>query len=161
MVFLSCGSKPWVPSTWVGDLKELLRVPMRSQGYCEVGRGLSGLHWVWCNGRGPRLELRRESQGSSPFLTSIAGSLQSWNKRVSPHHVLRNGTPLSSRVVHGVTGHLSSCIWNLRVFLDDATGMSVPLRVMTSSTRFHSKRCLGIGFLSRVDGEIGVLRNVT
>ena len=58
MVFLSCGSKPWVPSTWVGDLKELLRVPMRSQGYCEVGRGLSGLHWVWCNGRGPHLEWR-------------------------------------------------------------------------------------------------------
>ena len=160
MVFLSCGSKPWVPSTWVGDLKELLRVPMRSQGYCEVGRGLSGLHWVWCNGRGPHLELRRESQGSSPFLTSITGSLQSWNRRVSPRHVLRNGTPLSSRVVHGVTGHLSSCIWNLWVFLDDATGMSVPHRVMTSSTRLHSKWCLGIRFLSRVDGEIGVLRNV-
>ena len=27
---------------------------------------------------------------------------------------LRNGTPLASRVVHGVTGHLSSCVWNLR-----------------------------------------------
>ena len=41
MVFLSCGSKPWVPLTWAGDLKELLRVPMRSQGYCGVGSGLS------------------------------------------------------------------------------------------------------------------------
>ena len=81
MVFLSCGSKPWVPLTWADDLKELLRVPMRSQEYCGDGRGLSGLHWVWGNGRGPHLELRRESQGSSPFLTSIAGSLQSWNRK--------------------------------------------------------------------------------
>ena len=26
-------------------------------------------------------------------------------------------TPLSSRVVHGVSGHLSSCIWNLQLLL--------------------------------------------
>ena len=48
--FSHCGRKPWVPSTCAGDLMELLRVPLRSQGYCGVGRGLSGLHWVWCNG---------------------------------------------------------------------------------------------------------------
>ena len=35
---------------------ELLIVPLRTQGYCGVGMGLSGLHWVWCNGRGPHLE---------------------------------------------------------------------------------------------------------
>ena len=99
MVFLSCGSKPWVPSACDGDLRDFLRVPMRTQGCCGVGMGLSGLHWVWCNGRGPHLELRRESQGSSPFLTSIAGSLQSWNRRIRPRPVLRNGTQLSSRVV--------------------------------------------------------------
>ena len=29
-------------------------------------------------------------------------------------HVLRNGTPLASRVVHEVTDHLLSCVWNLR-----------------------------------------------
>ena len=133
---------------------------MRRQGYCGVGRGLSGLHWVWCNGRGPNLELRWEPQYSSPLLTSIAVSLQSWNRRVRPRLVLKNGTLFASRVVHGVTGHLSSCIWNLRVFPDDATGVSVPLRVVTSSTGLHSKRCLGIGFLSRVDGEIGVFQNM-
>ena len=55
-------------------------------------------------------------------------------------------------VVDGVTGHLLSCIWNLRVFPDDATGVSMPLGVVTSSTGLHSKRCPGIGFLSRVDG---------
>ena len=33
--------------------------------------GLSGLHWVRCNGRGPRLELRREPQVSSLALTWV------------------------------------------------------------------------------------------
>ena len=70
------------------------------------------------------------------------------------------GIRLASRVVHRVTGHLSSCILNLRVFPDDATGVSVPLRVVTSSTVLHSKRCPDIGFLSRVDGEIGIFWNV-
>ena len=115
-----------------------------------------GLHWVWCNGRGPNLELRWEPQYSSPLLTSIAVSLQSWNRRVRPCVVLRKGSPLTSRVVHLMIGHLSSCIWNLRVFPDDATGVSVPLRVVTSSTGLHSKRCPGIGFLSTVDREICV-----
>ena len=75
--FSGCGRKPWVPLTCASELRELLRVPLRGQGYCGVGRGLSGLHWDWCNGRGPRLEFRQESQGSFRFLTPIAGSLQS------------------------------------------------------------------------------------
>ena len=53
------GTKDWFQigkgSTCAGDLRELLRVPLRSQGYCGVGRGLSGLHWVWCIGIGPHL----------------------------------------------------------------------------------------------------------
>ena len=44
--FSGCGRKTWVPSTCAGDLRELLRVPLRSQGYCGVGSGLSGLLWV-------------------------------------------------------------------------------------------------------------------
>ena len=48
--FSHCGRKPWVPSTCAGDLMELLQVPLRSQGYCGVWRGLLGFHWVWCNG---------------------------------------------------------------------------------------------------------------
>ena len=59
--------------------------------------------------------------------------------------MLRNGTPLASPVVLGLTGHLSSCIWNLRVFPDDATGVSVPLRVVTSSSGLHWNKCPGIG----------------
>ena len=74
--------------------------------------------------------------------------------------MLRNGTPLASRVFHGMTGHLSSFIWDLWVFPVNAIRMSVPLRVVTSSTVLHSKKCPGIGFLSRVDMEIGVFWNV-
>ena len=124
--FSGCGSKPWVPSTSAGSLNELFRVPIKSWGYCGVRRGLLGLHWVWCSGGGPHLELRQEPQSSSAFMTSIAGSLQRWNCRVRTHLALRNGTLLASRVVHGVTGHLSSCTWNLRVFLDDALGCHWP-----------------------------------
>ena len=38
-------------------------------------------------------------------------------------------------------------------------GVSVPLRVVLLST-LSSKRCLGIGFLSRADREIAVFRHV-
>ena len=83
--------------------------------------------------------------GPRQFLTSIIGSLQSWNSRVRPCLVLRNRNPLASWVVHRVSGHLSSCIWNLRLFLEDSTGVSVSLHVVTSSSGLHSKRCPGIG----------------
>ena len=102
---------------------------MGSQEYCGVGRGLSGLHWVCCNGRRPHLELRQEPQGSSPFQTPITGSLQSWDRRVRPRLGLRHGTPLATRGVPGERGHLSSCIWNLGVFSGRCTGESLPLRV--------------------------------
>ena len=36
----------------------------------------------------------------------------------------------------------------------------MPLRVVPSPTGLPSKRCPGIGFLSRADGEIGVVRHV-
>ena len=58
---------------------------------------------------------------------------------------LRHRAPLASRVVHGVSGHLSSFIWNLCLFPEDATGVSVPFHVLTSSSGLHSKRCPGIG----------------
>ena len=99
-------------------------MPLRNQGYCGVGRGLSGLYWVWCNGRGPHLQLRQEPQGSCPFQTPISGSLQSWDRRVRPRLGLRHGTLLASRGVHGVTGHLLSYISNLGVFPVDAVTAS-------------------------------------
>ena len=39
-------------------------------------------------------------------------------------------------------------------------GVSVPLRVVPSSTGLPSKRCPDIGFLSIAEQEIGVFQNV-
>ena len=59
--------------------------------------------------------------------------------------MLKHGTPLAFRVVNGVSGHLLNCVCNLWLFPEDATELSVPLRVVTSSAGLPSKRCLGIG----------------
>ena len=67
----------------------------------------------------------RGEAGTSGFL-SVSDS----DRRVTaelgqesqPTSFLRNGTPLASRVVHGVSGPLSNCVWNLQVFPDDARG---------------------------------------
>src|SRR5574337_475242 len=68
------------------------------------------------------------------------------------------GTPPASRDVTGERGRLSSCIWNLGFFPNDAR-KDCPF-VLTAFTGWSSERCPGIGFLSRGDREIGVLRNV-
>ena len=52
-----------------------------------------------------------------------------------------------------MTSHLLSCMWNLQVLPDDVRGCQCPFA-------FHLKRCLGIGFLSRADREIGVFWHV-
>ena len=91
-----------------------------------------------------RVEMGTSVFLSIAFLTLTSRSLRSWNKGVRLRLVLRHGTPLASRVVHGVSGHLSSCIWNLHLFPEDATGLSVPFCVLTSSSVLHSKRCPGI-----------------
>ena len=145
---------------------DLCRLP---QGASLGASEKSGILWSWEGPLGTPLGLvqwKRASspveagpQGTSPFLTSISESLQCWNRTVRTHLILGNGTPFASRVVHGVTGHLSSCIWNLRIFPDDALGCQCPF-VLTSSTNLHSTRSLGIGFYSRADQEIGVFQNV-
>src|SRR5574340_736626 len=92
------------------------------------------------------------------FQTPIAGSPQTGDRRVRPRLGLRHGTPLASRDVPGERGRLSSCIWNLGFFPNDARE-NCPF-LWTSFTGWSSERCPGIGFLSRGDREIGVLRNV-
>ena len=71
---------------------------------------------------------------------------------------MRHGTPLASRDVPGERGRLSSCIWNLGFFPNDAR-KDCPF-VLTAFTGGSSERCPGIGFLSRGDREIGVRRHV-
>ena len=53
---------------------------------------------------------------------------------------LRNGTPLASRVVHGVSGPLSNCVWNLQVLPDDAWGWQCPFVLC-----LHPQGCLRRG----------------
>jgi len=65
--------------------------------------------------------------------------------------VLRRGIRLASRVGNGVSSLLSSWIFNLQLFFEHATGVSVPLGVSTQYSGFHSNKAL-----SGVDGEIGV-----
>ena len=50
------------------------------------------------------LELRREPQGSSPFLTWVLGCVCHFKQGVRSRLVWRHGTLLSSRVVKGVSG---------------------------------------------------------
>ena len=58
---------------------------------------------------------------------------------------LRKGTPLASRVVQGATGPSSSCVWNPRVFPDDARGCQCCLGLC-----LHPQGCLRRGVRHRV-----------
>ena len=50
---------------------------------------------------------------------------------------LRKGTPLASRVAQGVSGPSTSCVWNPRVFADDARGWQCPFVLC-----LHPQACL-------------------
>ena len=58
---------------------------------------------------------------------------------------LRKGTPLASRVAQGVSGPSSSCVWNPRVFADDARGWQCPFLLC-----LHPQGCLRRGAGPRV-----------
>ena len=66
--FSICSRRPWVPSTCAGDLRELLKVPMKSQGYCGVGWGLLGT--LDQEGRTDSVKVL---PGTSVFLSSESG----------------------------------------------------------------------------------------
>ena len=53
---------------------------------------------------------------------------------------LRKGTPLASRVAQVVSGPSSSCVWNPRVFADDAWGWQCPFVLC-----LHPQGCLRKG----------------
>ena len=76
---------------------------------------------------------------------------------------LRNGTPLASRVVHGVSGPLSNCVWNLQVFPDDVLSSIRDSRkswrcaLVTEGKRDPTKACVqDLMFMSRGDRNLGV-----
>ena len=127
------------PSTSDSDLRELPRVPLRGQGYCVVG-GASRDSTRF----GEMVEGLISSGGRNLRLLSISDS----DRRVPAElgqesqasSCLRKGTPLASLVAQGVSGPLSSCVWNLRVFPDDARGCQCPFVLC-----LHPQGCLRRG----------------
>jgi len=121
------------------DLRELPRVPLRGQGYCGVGGASRD-----STGFGETVEGLISSGGRNLRLLSISDS----DRRVpaglgqesQASSCLRKGTPLASRVAQGVSGPLSRCVWNLRVFPDDARGCQCPFVLC-----LHPQGCLRKG----------------
>ena len=67
----------------------------------------------------------RGEAGTSDFLSVLDSDIRvpaELGQESQATSFLRNGTPLASRVVHGISGPLSKCVWNLQVFPDDARG---------------------------------------
>ena len=134
--FSGGGGKPSFPSPSAGDLRELPRLPLSGKGCCGGGgapraplglahrkrasprgeAGTSGFLSVSDSDRRVPAELGQESQASS---------------------CLRKGTPLAARVAQGVSGPSSSCVWNPRVFADDARGWQCPFVLC-----LHPQGCL-------------------
>ena len=147
----SCGGKLRVPLELRGDLGDPLVFPQGSQ-ICFQTRGAlqdSSPITAGMNRASSRVEA-----GTSGFL-SISDIdfrfLWSLNRGGRPRLLLRHGIRLASRVVNGISSLLSSWICNLRLFMENATGVSVPLGVVTQYSGFHSNQAL-----FRVDGEISV-----
>ena len=91
-----------------GPLGTPLGLAQRKRASPRGEAGTSGFLSVSDSDRRVPAELAQDSQASS---------------------CLRKGTPLASRVAQGVSGPSSSCVWNPRVFADDAWkgGDSLPL----------------------------------
>ena len=108
----------------------------------------------------------RVEAGTSGFLSnsdsdrSVPAELGQESQAMS---FLRNGTPLASRVVHGVSGPLSNCVWNLQVFPDDVLSSIRDSRkswrcaLVTEGKRDPTKACVqDLMFMSRGDRNLGV-----
>ena len=90
-----------------------------------------------------------------PDLTRIAVSLHSSNRRVRPRLVWRNGTLLASPVVHGVTGHFSSCLWYLRVSPDDTRGCQCPFVLCLHQKGYLQRGVRALGSYQERTGKSG------
>ena len=107
-----------------GPLGTQLGLAQRKRASPRGEAGISGFLSV--SDSDPRVpaELGQESQASS---------------------CLRKGTPLASRVAQGFSGPSSSCVWNPRVFADDARGCQCCLGLC-----LHPQGCLRRGVRHRV-----------
>ena len=115
---------------WAG-LWKVNRTLVVRKGEAHFGQRQHRLKWR------PRYQRSsRITQLLSPHpKTREATAVRSWHSttrewpllvatRESQHkaRTMRKGTPLASRVAQGVSGPSSSCVWNPRVFADDARG---------------------------------------
>ena len=91
-----------------GDLRDLIVFSQERSLSMGVVRDLSGMLSSQCRVLSPHLELTPDPKVSSPVLTWILVFLRSFNRGVSPHLVLRHGSPFSSLAVKVVSGFLSS-----------------------------------------------------
>ena len=113
--------------------------PQQKRASSRVEAGTSGFLSISDSDRRVPAEFGQESQASS--------CVEEWNSACLTS-CSRGDRPLVELYVEPA-GFFGQC-----------TGVSVPLRVVPSSTGLPSKRCPGIGFFSRVDREIGVFRHV-
>ena len=123
--FSGSGWKPSFPSHSAGDLRELPRVPLIGEGSCGVGGASRD-----SAGSVATEEGLTRGEAVSPGFLSVSDSDSRVPAEVGqesqPSSSLRKGTPLASRVVQGVSGPSSSCVWNPRVFADDARWWQCP-----------------------------------
>ena len=87
-------------------------MPLRSQGRCglEGPLGTPVVLVLW-----KRASSRVEA-GTSGFLSISDSDYRvpaDLGQESQASSCVENGTQLASRVVHGVTDHVSSCVWNL------------------------------------------------
>ena len=127
--------------------------------------------WSWEGPLGTPLGLVQWKRASSTIEAGTSGFLSISDSDRRVHAELGQERQASSCV----EAWNSACRWRcsrgyrplFELYLEPAgfsgrcTGVSVPLRVATSSTGLRSKRCPGIGFLSRADREIGVFWKVS
>ena len=109
------------------------------EGLISNGAGTSGVLSISDSGRRVPAEYGEESHASSSVEEWISACLSNCS---------RSDRPLVELCVEP-SGFSGRC-----------TEVSVPLRVVPSSTGLPSKRCPDIGFLSIAEQEIGVFQNV-
>ena len=119
---------------------------------------------------GTPLGLVQWKRASSRVEAGTSGSLSMCDSDCTVHAELGQVSEASSWVEARNCACLSRCSQGDRPLVEQylepvgfsgqCTGVSVPLRVVTSSTGLHSKRCPGFEILSRADREIWVFQNV-
>ena len=95
-------------SNYDWELRDTFVGPQEIPVSILAARGFSGFLCSRCWGRGPYLDLKLESQGSSPVPTWISGFLWSFQRGVRPLLMWRHASPLYSRAGKAVSGFLSS-----------------------------------------------------